>query len=110
MFSNTNIRDNLNYKYYGMAQMDCLLHKKNKLINDHRLLTLNINRDYLTMKNRLTDYQRLVNLLRLNDIPRIHQLINTCINSGGSTKTLISKVIAAIDGKINLINIIIMAC
>ena len=63
------------------------------------MATLNLKRDYLTCKNKQSDYQRLVNLLRLNDIPRIHQLIKTCMNSGGSTKVLISKVLAAIDGK-----------
>lgn len=80
--------------------MSNLLHKKNKIIKEVRLSTLNLRRDFITMNNKQTDYKRLINLLRQNDIPRIHQLIKTCLNSGSSISALINKVVSAIEGKL----------
>ena len=88
----------MNYRYYGIAQLEEMVQKKNVEIKENKLSVLNIRRDFITMKNRQTDYQRFVNLLRQNDIPRIHQLIKTCLSSGGSIKTLTHKVMSAING------------
>ena len=88
----------MNYKYYGIAQMEKMLIKKNRIISDIRLSSLNMERDYITMKNRTNDIERFVNLLRQNNIPRVHQLIKTCLNSGGSMRALTNKVITAING------------
>lgn len=80
------------------SQLKSELNEKNSTINNMKLHNLNIERNYISLSNSRTDYQRLVNLIRLNQIPRIQQIIKSCLNSNYGVNGIIEKLHSAIKG------------
>ena len=90
----------LNHDLLSYNQLKRLLDHKNGQIDNFRLEVLNLKRNHLTLLNRTSDYKRLMVFISFNDIPRIKQLIKSCLNSKVSVEAIIEKLHLAINGKI----------
>lgn len=71
----------------------------NVTINNMKLFNLNIEQNY---KIR-SDFLKLVNLIKLNNTPRIQQLIKSCLNSNYVVNSIIEKLHSAIKGNFKII-------
>ena len=71
----------------------------NVTINNMKLFNLNIEQNY---KIR-SDFLKLVNLIKLNNTPRIQQLIKSCLNSNYVANSIIEKLHSAIKGNFKII-------
>lgn len=74
------------------------LDAKNEKINSIKLETLNLKKSNMTLHNQLSDYKRFSLLIAQNDIPRIHQLVKSCIKSNYGINGIIEKIKLAISG------------
>jgi len=64
-----------------------------------KLGTLNLRRNNLSLMNRTTDLKRLIVLISQSDVPRIKQLISSCLKSHVSVNTITERITQAINGK-----------
>ena len=62
------------------------------------MLHLNYRKQIVSLRNKQSDYKRLVNLLSENDIPGVCRLIKVCINSNRGINGIINTVVSAIQG------------
>jgi hypothetical protein len=53
-----------------------------ELLNDLKLESLNMKRSYLSLYNKTNDYKRMMKLIAESDVPRLHNLFNTCMKQG----------------------------
>lgn len=67
------------------------LEAKNQLLNDYKLQNLNNKQKIISYNNRVTLYQRFLYLLANNDVQRLRQLINVCINHGNGINEIVTK-------------------
>jgi hypothetical protein len=96
--SKINYISKINHHLLSYHQLKASLDHKSDQINELRTGSLNVNRNYLNLLNRASDYKRLINLISLNDVPRIKQLISSCIKSKVSVSSMIEKLQLAITG------------
>lgn len=71
----------LNYKYLSTQQLLCTIEKKNEQINLKNLQQLNFRREIVQLRNKQSDYKRLVKLLADNDVPGVCRLIKVCLDA-----------------------------
>ena len=86
------------YKYLTFNQLIALLEHKNATINEFRLASLNLKKNYLCLLNKANDYKRMMRLIASSDTPRLNSLLNTFMRQGHGMGTICDKIKQAIDG------------
>lgn len=90
----------INHYFMSYEQIKRELNKKNEEINDLKLNGLNLMRNNIRLSNSKSDYKRLINQIANNNIPRVHQIIKSCVDSNYSANSIIDKLNAAINGQL----------
>jgi hypothetical protein len=60
------------------------------------LKNINLERNNLCLKNKCDDFNRLLNLIANNNVPRLNQIIQTCIKQEMGINSIIEKISGAI--------------
>ena len=90
----------INHYLMSYEQIKRELNKKNEKINDLKLNGLNLMRNNVRLSNSRSNYKRLLNQIANNNIPRVHQIIKSYVNSNYSSNAIIDKLNAAINGQL----------
>ena len=80
-----------NYKYLSCPELTNQLALMNNTNNELKLSSLNLRKSNFSLRNRLDDYKRFLQLIEQNDIPRLHQLVRTCIKAKRGINGIINK-------------------
>ncbi len=90
----------INHYFMSYEQIKRELNRKNEEINDLKLNGLNLMRNNIRLSNSKSDYKRLISQIANNNIPRVHQIIKSCVDSNYSANSIIDKLNAAINGQL----------
>jgi hypothetical protein len=81
------------------VQLVNLLEKTKEQLNEAKLNSLNLTKNNSSLKNKCDDLQRLLHCLSTNDIPRLNQILKTCLTQ----KMGINAIVELLENAINKI-------
>ncbi|KAJ6489801.1 hypothetical protein C8R45DRAFT_901419 [Mycena sanguinolenta] len=81
-----------------MGDLQALLHKKNKQINDLKLHGLNLSRKLLVRARHLEGHARFVLAVSQGNVPRVPSIVANCLEHGDSIFTATEKIYRAAAG------------
>ncbi|KAJ6449855.1 hypothetical protein C8R45DRAFT_1128561 [Mycena sanguinolenta] len=94
----TGPQPNTPYALLPMGDLQALLHKKNKQINDLKLHGLNLSRKLLVRARHLEGHARFVLAVSQGNVPRVASIVANCLEHGDSIFTATEKIYRAAAG------------
>jgi len=92
------VKKHTNYEFMNHRQAVETIRHYAHLNQESHLHELNNRRTIISLRNKISLYQRFTVLLSNNDIPRVHVLLNTCLKRNCGISGIIEKLKAAIEG------------
>ena len=86
-----------NYGYQPYAQLVNNLESKNKIINELKLLTCNVNKSNIALKNTNSQLNKLITLISNEESPRISTFFRVCLKQKLSPCAIVDKFKDAIE-------------
>lgn len=87
-----------NDRYLSQKQLSLRVSNYREKYQMSRLATLNSVKKYNSLKNTLSLHQRLLILLKDNDIPRLRSLLEVAMKNKRSVRYILQKIIDVVDG------------
>jgi hypothetical protein len=88
-----------NHVHLSYSALKRILDENREKEQEMHLETLNCRREIVSLRNKITLFKRMTNLIAMNDIPRLKQLVASAINNGSGVLGICEKINQAVTGQ-----------